>query len=414
VTEYAQTGIVIVGGGQAGGVAAESLRSSGYAGLITMIGAESELPYERPPLSKRVLTDTVEPVPPWILWAEKLEELKITHQAQREAIRIDRIGQVITLRDGARIAYTKLLLATGSTPRRLPLSAVDPAIMYLRTFSDALALRRRLTPGRQIVIIGGGLIGLEVAAAAASRGADVTVVESASRLLARGVPKEIADIVAKRHERANVRLSIGVNVSHVARLGEKLALTLSDGSRITAETVIVGVGSIPETALASEAGLRIENGVAVDQYLRTSDPNIFAAGDCCSIAHPLFGGSRVRLEAWRNAQEQGALAAKNMLGAELPFRHVPWFWSDQYELCLQVAGLPQLGEQIIERDAGPDARLLFHLTSMGTLVAVTGIGPPGSWQKDLRVGELLIAAGAPLSPDALSSPATRLKSLLRA
>jgi 3-phenylpropionate/trans-cinnamate dioxygenase ferredoxin reductase subunit len=240
------------------------------------------------------------------------------------------------------------------------------------------------------------------------------VVESASRILTRGVPQQIADIVARRHERAGVRFSLGVNVAQLARLGEKLALILSNGSRITADTVIIGIGSIPETALASAAGLRIDNGIAVDQYLRTSDPNIFAAGDCCSVAHPLFGGSRVRLEAWRNAQEQGALAAKNMLGAELPHRQVPWFWSDQYELCLQVAGLPQLGEQIIERDAGPDARLLFHLTATGTLAAVTGIGPPGSWQKDLRVGELLIAAGAALSPDALSSPATRLKSLLSA
>jgi 3-phenylpropionate/trans-cinnamate dioxygenase ferredoxin reductase subunit len=198
------------------------------------------------------------------------------------------------------------------------------------------------------------------------------------------------------------------------RSGAGVEVLLSDSSRVAADCVIIGVGAVPEVGLAAAAGLEVDNGIAVDEHLQTSDPNIFAAGDCASVTHPLYGGQRVRLESWRNAQEQGALATRNMLGARARHDAVPWFWSDQYELCLQVTGLPHHGTQVIERAVGNDCRLLLHLLPSGALAGASGVGPPGHWQKELRVAELLIARGTRVEAAALASPALRLKTLLAA
>jgi 3-phenylpropionate/trans-cinnamate dioxygenase ferredoxin reductase subunit len=225
----------------------------------------------------------------------------------------------------------------------------------------------------------------------------------------RGVPERIARIVHDRHQAAGVELILGTGIASIG----PHSVTLSDGREFAADDVVAGIGAAPDTSLAEAAGLAIENGIAVDATLRTSDPHIYAAGDCCSFPHALFGGARIRLEAWRNAQAQGSHAAENMLGADKEFQAVPWFWSDQYELSLQIAGLPQQGADIVERKPGPDSLLLFHLSPDGRLVGASGIGPGNAIARDIKLSEMLIARRAHPDAAALADPSVALKSLLK-
>ena len=399
-------GMVIVGAGEAGARAAMALREQGYAGAVTLIGAERHAPYERPPMSKELMLAEGEMPPKTIATIERLTAAGVTFYASILVEAIDRTAQRVLLSNGLELPYERLLLATGASPRRL--AGIDPArCVTLRTHDDAVRIRRGLLPGEPIAIIGGGFIGLELAAAARQRGAEVTVIEALPRLLSRGVPAEIAARLEARHRAAGVAFVFGVGVAAVDAAG----VTLADGKRVPAQLVIVGIGAVPETGLAMGAGLAIDNGVAVDGQMRTSDPAIFAAGDCCSFPLPIYGGRRVRLESWRSAQDLGALAARNMLGAGEEISAVPWFWSDQYELTLQIAGLPDEGEMVVERRAG-DNLLLFHLRQDGRLVAASGIGVGNAVAKDIRVAELLIGRRARPDVGMLADPAVGLKGLL--
>jgi 3-phenylpropionate/trans-cinnamate dioxygenase ferredoxin reductase subunit len=259
------------------------------------------------------------------------------------------------------------------------------------------------------VLVGGGFIGLELAASAVKRGARVTLIEALPRILMRGVPERIARIVHERHQAAGVDLIVGAGIADIT----PHSVRLSDGREIAADTVVAGIGAAPDTRLAEAAGLSIDNGIAVDATLATSDPDIYAAGDCCSFPHMLFGGTRIRLEAWRNAQSQGSHAAENMLGAAKEYQAVPWFWSDQYDLSLQISGLPSEGTNVVERQPGPDSLLLFHLAKDGRLVGASGIGPGNAVARDIKLSEMLIAKGAHPSPAALADASIGLKSLLK-
>jgi 3-phenylpropionate/trans-cinnamate dioxygenase ferredoxin reductase subunit len=271
-------------------------------------------------------------------------------------------------------------------------------------------LRARLRPGARIAIIGGGFIGLELAASARQRGCTVTVIEMAPRLLMRGVPAAIAEAIGERHRREGVEVVMGIAIAAI----EPGAVQLADSRVVAADTIIAGIGSIPETALASAAGLAVDNGIAVDERLATSDPDIFAIGDCASFPHPLYGGRRIRLEAWRNAQDQGAFVAGSLLGAGEAYRAVPWFWSDQYDLHLQIAGLVDAGSSTVVRDLGEGARVQFHLTDDGRLVAASSLGRLGLVAKEVRLAEMLIAKGARPDPASLASSKFKLKALLAA
>jgi 3-phenylpropionate/trans-cinnamate dioxygenase ferredoxin reductase subunit len=262
-------------------------------------------------------------------------------------------------------------------------------------------------------VIGGGFIGLEIAASARARGCDVTLIELGPRLLTRGVPREIADIIAGRHRAAGVRVVLGARLAGVETQGDQHAVVLDDGTRIACDGVVAGIGAVPETALAEAGGLAVENGVRADETLRTSDPEIFAAGDCCSFPHPLFNGRRIRLEAWRNAQDQGALAARNMLGADEPYATVPWFWSDQYDLSLQIAGLPDEGAEAVARGLGDGAAMYFHRAGDGRLVGASAVGPIAKVAREVKLAEMLIARQARPDPALLADPGVRLKELLK-
>ncbi|PZO82555.1 MAG: ferredoxin reductase [Mesorhizobium amorphae] len=405
--------MVIVGAGECGIRAALALREEGYGGPVTLIGAEKHLPYERPPLSKASLAEP-EPKLTTIATEERLFEAGIVHLRGVSAAAIDREARAVRLEDGRTLHFGKLLLATGASPRRLPMAQGLRHVMVLRTYDDARAIRARLAPETRLAVIGGGFIGLELAAAARRMGVAVTVIEAQSRLLARAVPAAIAGVIAQAHEREGVRFLLDARIAGLEEAGETLRIRLESEEAVEADLCVVGIGAEPETRLAAEAGLAVENGIAVDASLRTSDPDIFAAGDCCSFPSAHYDNRRVRLEAWRNAQEQGSLAAKNMLGGDGAHEAVPWFWSDQYELGLQIAGLADAGATTVRRDLGEDAFILFHLDEAGRLIAASGIGPGNAVAKDIRLAEMLIARGAKPDPARLAAPETKLKALLAA
>ncbi|TIO08983.1 FAD-dependent oxidoreductase [Mesorhizobium sp.] len=406
-------GMVIIGAGECGGRAALALRDLGYDGPVTLVGDEPHLPYERPPLSKEAMADDAPEIKA-IASDAVLAERSIRHIHSVQAVAIDRAAHGVHLSDGSVLPYDRLLLATGSIPRKLPMPGLGARCVYLRTFNDALAIRAHLSAGNRIAIVGGGFIGLELATAARRLGATVTVIEAQPRILMRGVPAEIAKIIHEAHEAEGVKILCGDGIAAIADDGAEVRITLAGGQDIVADLAVIGIGAVPVTGLAAEAGLAIDNGIAVDAELRTGDPDIFAAGDCCSFPLAVYGGRRVRLEAWRNAQEQGALAARNMLGAGEAHAAVPWFWSDQYGLTLQIAGLSDEGSKVVRRDLDDGAFILFHLAEDGRLVAASGIGPGNSVARDIRLAEMLIARRAKPAPEALGSQTVKLKSLLAA
>lgn len=400
---------VIVGAGEAGARAAMALREQGFDGDITLIGGETHLPYERPPLSKDGMLAEVFAAKT-IASAERLTEANVTFRGGIQVAAIDRAGKRLAMGDGSTLPYDKLLFATGASPRRLP-GVEGDRIVYLRTIEDAQRLRAALGPGRHIAIIGGGFIGLELAASARALGAEVTLIEALPRLLSRGVPETIAGQIATRHLAGGVKLVFGDPIAAIASLDTSAMITLVSQKRIEADLVLIGIGAVPNVALAEAAGLVIDNGIAVDGQLATADTDIFAAGDCASFPLAIYGGRRVRLESWRNAQDQGNLAASNMLGAGQVGSNVPWFWSDQYELTLQIAGLSDEGQTTVQREL-PNGSILFHLSADGRLVAASGLGVGNVVAKDIRLAEMLIGRGARPGPVPLGDPEVRLKSLL--
>lgn len=406
--------IVIIGAGEAGGRTALQLRENGFDGPITLVGDEAHLPYERPPLSKEALTNAEAAGPRVIVSPDALAAAGITFLSSARAMSIDRETKTVLLANGTELAYDKLVLATGASPRRLPAAEGISHCVYLRTHDDSANIRARLERGGHVVIIGGGFIGLEIAASARKRGCDVTIVEAQPRLLMRGVPAEIADVIQREHESHGSRVLLGTGLRAITDTGEQARIDLADGSDLLANLVVIGIGAVPNTALAEAAGLTIENGISVDRHLRTSDRSILAVGDCASFPAELFGGRRIRLESWRSTHDHARIAAANLTGGEAVTDAVPWFWSDQHSLSLQVAGLSDEGATTVRRELGDGAFILFSLAADGRLVAASGIGPGNAVARDIRLAEMLIAKRAHPDPVQLASADTRLKALLAA
>ncbi len=400
--------IVIVGAGMAGARACINLRANAYDGDIVLIGEEALLPYDRPPLSKSSIGEEGEPAPVWLLDEAIVKDLKVDARPGVQVLAINRSAKTVSLSNGTEQAYHKLLLATGAKPRNLPIPGGEHALT-LRNHQDTLELRRRFQPGKSIIIIGGGFIGLELASSAIKRGCHVTLVEAQPRILMRGVPEAIAKIIHQRHVAAGVTMLTGTGLSHLTAN----AVHLSDGRVLAADTIIAGIGAAPDVKLAQDAGLTIDNGIACDAHMQTSDADIYAAGDCASYINQKFGGRRLRLEAWRSAQEQAATAAENMLGGTKLHTAVPWFWSDQYELGLQIAGFADMGPVTVLRKPADGALIMFHLASDGTLMGASAIGPGNTIARDVKLAEMMIAKGMKPSPDALADSAVQLKSLLK-
>ncbi len=347
----ARVPIVIVGAGQAAARAAHALRALGHAGGIALVGAEPHPPYERPPLSKAVLQADAEPAL-HVLPPEQFQGCGLDFRPGVRALRLDTAARLLQLDDGRVLHYGRCLLATGGVARVLPaLPPSTPRVHYLRTLDDARRLRASLQPGTRLAIVGAGFIGLEVAASAVQRGAQVTLVETAPQLLGRFLPTEPADWLATQLQRQGVRLLLGRALQHAQPGAAQVRLTLDQDEAIEADQVLVAIGLVPETALAREAGLAIEpanGGVRTGPDGRTSDPHVYAAGDCASQFHPYLGAT-ARLESWQNANEQAQAAAAGLMDQAPPPAPYPWFWTDQGEHNLQMLGMAQPGLRYVRR-----------------------------------------------------------------
>ncbi len=403
---------IIVGAGQAGGETASELRKQGFAGRIVLVGDETHVPYRRPPLSKAYLSGTATEESLYILPPAGMEKARIEFIGGMRAVRIDRAARQLHLSDGRKLAYDKLVLATGGRARTLSLPGADrPNVFPLRSIADVRRCIRALPgPGKSAVIIGGGFIGLEVAASLRKLDLQVTVLEGLPRVLARVTIPEISAFFERVHREAGVDLRTGVQIA--AFEGEALVTghaLLGDGSRIAADFILAGIGQLPNTELAETAGLVVDNGIVVDEHTRTSDPDIYAAGDCAN--HPNeFYGCRLRLESVQNAMEQGRVVASGLLGKPQPYNVVPWFWSDQYDLKLQMVGLSAGFDRMVLRgDLNARAFAAFYLKE-GRLIAADTMGRP----QDFMFAKKLVAMRAVVDPQQLADETVSLKTLLPA
>ncbi|WLG87176.1 NAD(P)/FAD-dependent oxidoreductase [Pseudomonas cucumis] len=405
--------LIIVGAGHAGGRAALTLRSEGYSGRLILIGDESHPPYERPPLSKGLLQGTVDLAGYSLCDTAQLADLDIEHVAGNPVKRLDPPQHRLQLADGSWLHYTRLLLATGGRSRRLASVPEDLLnVLYLRTHDEALALRASLQPGSRVVIIGGGFIGLEVAATARTLGCTVTLLEAGPRLAGRVLPEQLSSVLQELHRSQGVDVRLNVAIEAVQGVTHVESVQLVDGQWLPCDLVVVGIGMQPNSELAAAAGLEVGQGIRVDAQLRTSAPDIFAAGDVCEFRlHPQ--GVFQRQETWRNAETQGRHAALNLLGGELPFDVIPGFWSDQYDWGLQIVGVIANTQPTASRTTPGGGFLLFYLDAEQRLQGACGWGEGNSIAKDIKLCERLIAQHNPLSVNALADADVPLKQLLR-
>lgn len=398
--------VVAVGAGQAGAALVAKLRALGHAGPITLIGAEPAPPYQRPPLSKAYLMGEMEAERLWLRSADFYAENGIELRLGSPVTAIDPKARTVSVA-GDVIAYDELVLTTGSTPRRLPaaIGGELAGVYTVRTLADVDAMRAEFQAGRRVVIVGGGYIGLEAAAVASKLGLDVTVLEMAPRILQRVAAPETSDYIRALHRAHGVHILESTGLDRLLGTGHVTGARLSDGREIAADFVIVGVGILPGSALAEAAGLAIENGIRTDAMGRTSVPHIWAAGDCASFP---WRDGRLRLESVGNAIDQAEAVAANILGAETPYVAQPWFWSDQYDCKLQIAGL-NTGYDHVATRPGEAGAVSFWYYQGDRLLAVDSMNDPRAYM----VGKRLIEMGRSVPAEVVSDPETNLKALLK-
>jgi 3-phenylpropionate/trans-cinnamate dioxygenase ferredoxin reductase subunit len=405
-----KNGAVIVGTGQAGFQTAASLRAEGFQESITLIGEEPHIPYQRPPLSKG-----------FPLGTQDLESIELRpknfygdHQinliAGERVTALDRTSRQVTLASGSRVPYDELVLATGARNRLLSVKGAElDGVLYLRSLDEAVALKERLKTAQETVVIGGGFVGLELAAVASSLGKSVTVLEALPRLMSRVVAPIISDFYRELHSNKGVRVFCGAYVSEIAGTGGAVQeVALSDGRRFPADLVLVGIGVVPNSEFARDAGLRISNGIAVNEHLQTDDEDIFAIGDCAE--HPcIFAGARIRLESVQNAADQAQCVAAAIANHPAPYRALPWFWTDQFDIKLQMAGISHGHDRIAIRGNPESRKLSVFYFRDNKLVAIDSINRP----LDHMIGRKLLSAAVPLTPDQAADESVDLKQLER-
>ncbi len=398
--------IIAIGAGQAGSSLCMKLRKLGFDGQITLVGEESEPPYQRPPLSKKYLLGDMTKERLYLLPPAMYEAQRITLKLGAPVTAIDTTAQTVTVGDDV-LPYDQLAFTTGSRPHLLPAAIGGDLgfVFAVRTLSDVDAMTPAFNAGGHVLIIGGGYIGLEAAAVAAMRGLKVTLVEMAPRILQRVASPETSDYFRTLHTAHGVDIREGVGLARLTGDGTVSGAELSDGSTLKIDFALVGVGISPQSALADATGIEIENGIKTDAEGRTSVPGVWAAGDCASFP---YREGRIRLESVPNAIDQAEIVAANMLGAGTPYAAKPWFWSDQYDIKLQIAGLNTGYDRVVVRDA-PGTRSHWYYAG-ATLLAVDAMNDPRGYM----VGKRLIEAGKSPDPDAISNPDTDLKSLLKA
>jgi 3-phenylpropionate/trans-cinnamate dioxygenase ferredoxin reductase component len=406
-------GVVIVGAGQAGFQVAASLRMEGYEGSIALIGDEPNLPYQRPPLSKGFMSGKQDIEATVLRPLAFYESHRIDLITGARVTEIDRESHAVRLASGGSLRYDALVLAVGARNRTLPVKGADlNGVCYLRTDAEAVEIRQRLQHARDIVVIGGGFIGLELAAAARTLGKSVRVLEIQSRLMPRVVSPILSDFYRDLHTGQGVEISLGVALSEIVGYEGKVSeAVLSDGSVCPADLVLVGIGVIPNIELAYHAALSVANGIAVDEHLRTQDESIYAIGDCADHPNPFAdrsSGGRARIESVQNAADQAKCVAAAIVGRSENYRAVPWFWTDQFDIKLQMAGLSDGYGQVVTRGEPESRKFSVFYFRDGRLAAVDSINRPA----DHMAGRKLIGAGTEITPEQAADTSVDLKALL--
>jgi 3-phenylpropionate/trans-cinnamate dioxygenase ferredoxin reductase subunit len=398
---------IVVGAGHAGGQAVASLRQKGFEGRLLLIGDEPFVPYERPPLSKAVLAGELEVERTYLKKDAWYPEKNVEFRGNTRVVGIDRHARTISTDKGVNLAYDKLLLATGTRVRKLqaPGSHLEN-IFYLRTLEDTLAIRSRMAPGARVVIVGGGYIGLEVAAVAVKTGCRVTVLEGLDRVMSRVVAPEVSEFYTRVHTEAGVEIRTGMAVTGFEGHGHVERVACADDSVYEADLVVIGVGVVPNVELAADGDLAVDNGIVVDEYCQTSDDAIWAAGDCTNHPNALLG-RRLRLESVQNAVDQAKTAAAAMCGEPTAYSEIPWFWSDQYDLKLQIVGLSEPGDEVVIRGNPDDRRFSALYLRHGKLAAINAV----NMIKDFMAAKKLIAESRRIDPARAADPAVALKDL---
>ena len=400
---------VIIGGGQSGGWTAKTLRGEGFAGRILLIADEPYIPPERPPLSKEVLLGDQPPESTYLWPAESYDELSIELRLGVHATRISPAEHTIEIDGGETIPYDRLMIATGARARRLPVMGADLAgVHYLRSIRDTEAIRADLGVDSRVLVVGGGWIGLEVASAAIRLGSQVTVVETLSQLCGRVLTPDLADWVLALHRTHGGDIRLETSVERFEGDGRIARAALSDGTSIETDLAVIGIGVVPNVEIAAEAGLEIDNGIVVDELGRTSDPDVFAAGDVTNHPNALLG-RRIRLESWENAQNQAIATAKTMLDVGSAYGEIPWFWSDQYDVNIQLIGIPEGWTETVTRGDPEAGQFIMFYLKDGQIDGAAAINAP----RDIRFARRLMAAGKVVDRTQLANPDVKLQALLK-
>jgi len=400
--------IIIVGAGHAAGQALITLRQKGFDGKVVLIGEEKYYPYQRPPLSKKFLAGELPAERLYLKPPSFYDQAGIELHLGTRAAAIDPATKVVSDADGACYHYDNLIIATGARVRELDLHGSDlPGIHYLRNIQDVTAMHQRMHKGARLVIVGAGYIGLEVAAVAAGKGLQVTVIEMENRVMSRVVSSAVSDFYQAEHVKQGVNLMLATGLAGFSGSKAVDRVELTDGTSVAADLVLIGIGVVPNVELARDAGLTVDNGIRVDESCRTSQQNIYAIGDCSNHPNPLLGRN-LRLESVHNAVEQAKTAACNICGDKLAYAQVPWFWSDQYDLKLQIAGISQGYDQIVLRGNPADRSFSCLYLREGRLIAIDSINAP----KDFMQSKALIGAREVISPNTLADTAVLLRDMV--
>lgn len=399
---------VIVGANLAGGRAAEALRKNGFDGRIILIGEEPDAPYERPPLSKEYMRHEIEKSKLFILSADFYRTNQIELRLGYRAEKLNITEKWVELDDGEQVSFDKLLLTTGAKVRKLTVPGSDlQGIYYLRDIADCEAIGAELQPGKRLVVIGAGFIGAEVAASAREAGVEVTIVEILPVPMSRVLGEEMGKIYGDIHRDHGVTLRLNEGIERFEGNGHVERVVTSSSASIDCDFVVVGVGVVPETSLVEGTEIEVNNGIVVNEYCETNVPDIYAAGDVANFPNPLLG-DRMRLEHWQNAQNQGIAAAKNMMGIREPFAEVPWFWSDQYDLNMQLIGHPVHWDQIVFRGSVPDRQFTAFFVKEDKLLAALAVNRP----MDIRPCREIIQANFPVDLEKLQDESVQMRALM--
>ncbi len=404
--------IIILGGGQSAAHAATTIRQYDSESSIAIVTNESYLPYERPPLSKKFLINEVE-IDEFLFFNEEhYKNLKIDILKNEEIKNVNFEKNIIESNNN-KISYNKLLIATGCKNRTLNLENVDQKdLFYLRDINESTKIKNKFNSSENILIIGGGFIGLEIASSAKQLGKNVNVVELADNLMGRIVPKEISTIVRKKHEENGVNIHLRTNITSIKKNTDNYTIQLSNNASVICNMIIVGIGAIPNVEIFDNTALKIDNGIITNQYNKTSIENVFAAGDVSNFYHPLYE-ENIRLESWKHAQNHGVSAGKNIVGQKTEYSEVPWMWSDQYNLNLQLTGRCDEYDSLVKRGKDENDGIIYFFMKNNQVFGACGVGIGGKIAKDIRIAGILSDKKIKVAESDLSDSSIKLNKLLK-